>query len=403
MTDQFISCEAIGAVCRGYFGPTTRMYEYSASQQRMLMIKEPRDSPAPVAVKTTLREMRIFDLLRTETVQQLVGPFDRGFWTVDVLQAMRQYPAMWYACLALAAIQKQRMILELTPAASENARRERHALYVFSLQQYGHSVKSVISIVRKPRSQLTEADKEAILLSAILFSAIGSLKGDVEEAKVHARHCIQLFQCWWSWWAPRSLETMRNIKRTDCVLREEKIIAIVTHFECQYPNALGAAKRTPYRCGTGSFVSAEEAYYEFTQLLCELNAVAHHAVTQHQDASQHTPARRPEPDGFLHYRREFRAWQRRFNSLRVANFDKLTDRQGIRVLGLLFVGIEPVLAMDSAEVVRSWDEHHARVWDLYRRSGAILKEEDEQCGIAKGHSWDSRSFIQSVSPSPSSR
>ncbi|KAJ4147514.1 hypothetical protein LMH87_002026 [Akanthomyces muscarius] len=397
-------CKAIGVVCGGY--PIV-IHEFFANQQQPLTVRELGSSPAPAAVKPSQWDMHIFDLLRTETVELFAGPFARGFWTVNLLQAMRQYPAMWHACLALAATQKQLMISQHASSSKTSesaAQSERHALHVFSLQQYDRSVKSVVEIVTKPKSQLTEADKEAILLAAVMFSSISSLQGDVHEAKVHARHCIQLFQCWNSWETARSLGAKRNSARRGCVLQEEQMVGIVAHFECQFPSTSGP-KLTPYCCGTGPLMSVEEAYYEFMLLLCELNAVARRAAQRDaQEVSEcHVAAvGGPEPDVFWHYRIEFCAWRRRFNIHRVADMDKPAARQGLRVLELLFMGVEPVLAMGTPELVRNWDEHHTRVWDLYRRSSTILEEEDARRGASKANPWDSERFMIFESPSSTS-
>ncbi|OAA55975.1 C6 zinc finger domain protein [Akanthomyces lecanii RCEF 1005] len=386
-------CDSIGVVCGGY---TITIHEFSAKQQRPPMFREPADSPAPMTVKPSPRDMHIFDLLRTETTQQLVGPFDHVFWNVNVLQAMRQYPAIWHACLALAATHKQLMISfqHAAPTTSQSAARSgQHGLHVFSLQQYDRSVKSIVEIMTKARSQLTEADKEAVLLAAVMFMLISSLRGDIDEAKVHARHCSQLFHCWRSWERARGTSTQRKTARVDCLLLEEQVVGMVAHFESQFPDASYPAAQTPYRCGTRPLVSAVEAYYEFMLLLCELNAAARRAAQHHQDSSEGASVGGPEPDDFWHYRTEFCAWQTRFHDFRLSGHVKNADRKGIRVLELLFMGVQPVLAMGAAEIVRSWDEHHARIWDLYRRSGAIIQEEDAQRGVSIGQSWDSEKFI----------
>lgn len=88
--------------------------------------------------------------------------------------------------------------------------------------------------------------------------------------------------------------------------------------------------------------------------------------------------------------------------LRVADMDKPGARQGLRVLELLFIGVEPVLAMGTPERVRNWDEHHTRVWDLYRRSSALLEEEDARRGASKANPWDSERFMIFESPSSTS-
>lgn len=381
------------------------IHEFSVNQQQPPMLRELADSPAPVAVKPSPRDMHMFDLLRTETAQQLMGPFDHVFWNVNMLQGMRQYPAIWHACLALAATHQQ-LVISFQHAAStasqSAARSGQHALHVFSLQKYDCSVKSVMEIVTKPRSQLTEADKEAVLLAAVMFMLISSLRGDADEAKVHARHCSQLFHCWRSWERARGSSTRRKTERANCLLLEEQVVGMVAHFECQFPDASYPVTQTPFCCGTRPLVSAEEAYYEFMLLLCELNALARRAAQHRQASSEAASVGGPEPDDFWHYRVEFLAWQMRFRDFRLSDHVKPVDGKGVRVLELLFMGIQPVLAMEAAEIVRSWDEHHARIWDLYRRSGAIIKAEYARRGTEKGQSWDSERFIIFKSSSTSS-
>lgn len=384
------SCNAVGVICDGYTGSNILIHQFSEGQPQPLIVKEPGDSPAPGVVKVNPRDMRLFDLLRTETVRQLTGPFDQGFWTIDVPQAMRQYPAMWYACLTLATTQKQ------TATASNS---ERHVLHLFSMQYYGCAVRSVIDIVHKPASRISNTEREAVMLAAIIFSSISSLKGDTHEARVHAMHCIQLFQCWRSLGAAASSKSRRTVSDGGCVLQPVVMAAIVTHFECQFPNRPDTAESTLYRCGMQPLMSVGEAYFEFMQLLCGLNHTAYWA--KHGNDLSHHPPAGPAPDTLWHSRTQFRAWRRRFDRLRVMNFDKKADQQGIRVLELLFTGIDPVLAMDSADAVCGWDEHHARIWDLYRRSSAILREEDIRQGAEKDQRWDSGRFIMSVSPCPS--
>lgn len=88
---------AAGVACGGYL-------DSDPGSTLLMMPQGLSSSPAPVDVRPSPMDMRIFDLLRTETIPQIAGPFDQAFWTVDVLQACRQHPAVWHGSLALAAM-----------------------------------------------------------------------------------------------------------------------------------------------------------------------------------------------------------------------------------------------------------------------------------------------------------
>lgn len=151
------------------------------------------DVVVPFYNECSTREREAFHLFRTHTITAISGVLDQSFWHVSVTRSMGSCRAVWHAALAVAAIHERSRICGETELANYCKNR----YYDVALCQYGKSIQELTRVIS--RKQLTYADKEAILIASVLYSAIGKIQGDDGAAHTHARAFVRLF-CLWQFW-----------------------------------------------------------------------------------------------------------------------------------------------------------------------------------------------------------
>lgn len=284
-----------------------------------LMVKRPRAALGPVDVKVNLSDMTMFDALRFQIVDLVAGSFDHAFWAVDVLRACQIQPAIWHASLALIALhQSQRY------EAVETFRKARHER--LSMTHSTAAIQHVIALTRQ--EQLSQAERETLLLTSLLLTALSIMHGDLPQAVMHAGSCIQLFHQWRFSEQHRSSATRRG-----SMLNADSIGAIIAHFELQLLSRLKHINVPPWgtpgsppRCSDIPFSSSTDAYHEFQPLFTSL-------VGMWQYADMGVKAQpRPKTDVRYPYLMEFQTWKVKFDALRMSGASGRVDAESMLTL-----------------------------------------------------------------------
>lgn len=286
----------------------------------------------------------MFDLLRSETVQQVAGSFDQPFWVVDVLRATQAYPAIWHANLALAAIHDT----VKTSGNSDTYQKSKRERYI--LKHYTASINDLIAITRQ--ESLSTANQEAVLLASMLLTALCCQRGDINQAIIHARNGLQLFHQWRFWEQTRFPESSLG-----CILNTSSIATVIDHFELQFVNRLTyitipcrGTPGLPPRCSATAFNSVTSAYFELQPLMTSLMALWQHA---HLGVFEGLP----QPARELRYAHQLEsvAWKLKFDAFLNSGQLKETDIEGILILQLLWSGFDVCLKANIYEGETAFD------------------------------------------------
>lgn len=293
--------------------------------------------------------MRVFDMLRVDTIHHVAGAFDQIFWAVDILRATRECPAIWHASLAMAGMHRKMTVPPGLPAATTAGPAAEY--YTFALKHYNKSINCLIQITKKP--ELSLADRETLLLAAVLFTGIACLQGNPREAVIHARNGLQLFYQWKYW---EQLEA-KPASRIDSFVAAESITALITNLESQFMNRLGHISRPAWRdgprapkCSPLPFVSPTEAYFELLPLMGGLLESWRYIELPTNVAFQ-------LPEMYLSYHKELGVWRDKLRQLQQTAKPSLSELESYRILELLALGIDMCRDVDISESVLMFDRH----------------------------------------------
>ncbi|KAJ2967057.1 hypothetical protein NQ176_g9852 [Zarea fungicola] len=220
-------------------------------------------SHAPPGVHASARERQIFDLLRSLTVKQVTGTFNSPFWSTDVLRAAETYPVIFHSSLALAAMNHRMRITDGEPQVSQE-------YYAFALQECNTAIHHLVKLTRKPT--VTYEDREAILLASVLFTGIGCLQRNLNQALMHVKKSLELFNQWRFW-----LQAIAANPQTERqgIIDPSWLLHLISYFEFQafeIDNTITVHSwkrylyELPRQQDSKKFASAAEAYYEYMPL-----------------------------------------------------------------------------------------------------------------------------------------
>ncbi|KAJ2981880.1 hypothetical protein NQ176_g1761 [Zarea fungicola] len=294
----------------------------SPSASHAPLAAQPRTVVGPSEVKVNLSDMTMFDALRFNIVGLVAGGFDHSFWTVDVLRACQVQPAIWHASLALTALHQSQK-----QDAGETFRRSRHEK--LSMTHYNASIKHVIALTRK--RNLSNAEREALLLSSLLLTALCTMQGDVRQAMMHAVNCVQVFHQWRLWESHRS-----SVSRRGSMLNADSLNTIVAHIELQLVSRIEQVAIPPWgspcsppRCSDIPFASVTEAYQEFQPLFTSLIGLWQRAGLP---LLQGLPQPGPEMDVRYPYVIEFQRWKKKYDALCASDRTSPLDAESMLTL-----------------------------------------------------------------------
>lgn len=342
------------------------------------------------------------------------------------MRATQVYPAIWHAGLALAAMFRAVSIT----AQTEAARASREQNRTFALKEYNAAIAELLSLGEK--SELSDAEKETILLASTLFTGLSALQEDHMQALEHARGGTRLFHQWEFWKhssssasSPSAIQdredsplatddtdiyTARTVgtRKKDCVVTTKALGAVFTHFEMQFCNRLRTVtipewrwRRHAHACSDVPYASAIDAYTELQPLL---------AGVSHNERYHGVPAlvrAKPMRSSQVGYFREFRAWKAKFDAFLASPHVTAADADAIVTLRIIWMVVEIVLQLDPDAGEMGWDavepevarfvdfaeEHYGPASNLRRQQ--LKKQQQQQPGQGTG----SRSFAFSFSVS----
>lgn len=350
-------CLSTGRICDG-FG-----YHQDFPSFTPLINWLPNHSTTAPGIQATQRERSMFSLLCTDTIPQVCGTFGHKFWKTDVLRATQVYPAIWHACLAVAAMHERMKMTE-----SENAKAATQMLYEFSLRQYNAAIRHLLDIRRE--NVLTGDDQETLLMASILFNGLCCLQGDVQQAIIHARNGLQLFYLWRYWEQTYQTDTRR---RRMSLLSAESLVMLISFTESQFMNRVANVPTTllrcqiiPYKCSDMPFASITNAYVEFQNLYTGLLS-----ATKFSDSPSCITLPLPRAEHRVAYRREFEVWKAKFEKFKQqSTLVTEEDTEGLLLLETLLTGVEVCLYVDINNAELDYDNYESafsRIVDLAER------------------------------------
>lgn len=314
----------------------------------MLVMVQPAYPVAPAQVDVTQRELQIFNMLRTDTMDQVTGVFDPGFWKVNVLQAAREYPAIWHAGLAFASMHRRMTV-------DEGDQRTRQYYYTFALEQYNRSIQWLVNAARPAEAdqQRMLANQETMLLAGMIYTGISCLQGDTRQAVSHVSNVLGLFYQWQYWERSEEPQCTRAA-RAGNVVCARSLVALITNFEGQFLNRLHQVPRpllrwgvTPQPCSSEPFTSVMEAYAEFLPLKNGL-------LESWRYFEHPADVVRPSLNMYQSYCVELRVWVSKFEDLLVRSREKYPDPcsdpdwEALAIMQQLRKGVETCFEVDTA-------------------------------------------------------
>lgn len=342
-------------------------------------------------MQASQREIDMFNLLCAETVHQVSGGFGHTFWAVDLLRATQVYPAIWHACLALAAMHERIKISEKTESTAWIAR---NALYDFSLCQYNVSIKYVIGIGHQ--NALTYGDKETLLLASILFNALCCLQGDIRQATLHAWNGLQLF---YQWLSRDQTDELGICHGRNGIVTASSLFMLMSFTESQFMNrvtniASPLLRRyiIPYKCSKPAFTSVTDAYFEFQHLFTGLLS-----VTQFSHSPSYTAQHSPRADNRHAYRLELDVWKTKFQNLEQQSYNfQQVDTEKLLLMHILFTGVEVCLYVDLRNAEVDYDRYQSKFEHIVNLAEQLLTRQSRNNNTIQNHAGPLFSFSLSL-------
>lgn len=298
----------------------------------------------------------MFFFFRTETASRVAGPFDRSFWTVDLLRATQVHPAIWHASIAVAAMYKR-----YTIPANPTTKDLRRGLYGFALAQYNASIGGLVGVAAA--EDPGPDDRDVILATSVLYSGLCSLRGDPREAFLHMRSGLRLFRQWRHW------EGRGRGGRG--VLPVGSLVTLFNRFDSQALNLPDGSPRAgadiPREPSGAPFASVTEAYFEFELTLSGL-------VGLRQRRDLVPAASRPcsGTDDRAASRGALDAWKAKFSAL--CPLLKETEMEAALILRIRQIAFEIALGIDAGRWELAWDDFLPQYRQIVTLSGQLLEE-----------------------------
>lgn len=321
-------CTSSGRVCNGFERDTNNQSnQKKLNNPKRLLCLQPSFVLAPRSVVENLEERQMISFFHTNTTSSIGNIFDLEFWVSDLSLATHAYPSVWHACLALGALHKLYIIAADSRARYQTAK-EHH--YKFSLKHYGAAMNSLIQIAQKPDPSVSE--KETLLLSTILFSAICRFQDDLAGALVHVRNGMHMFNIWKFW-----ENTTSNVLSTKSLIpvfsQIQQLLGLESNISMlQWPVSFMLSEDSEEPFGT-----ARDAYFEFQLLQSGIPA----ELSRQGRVSDNTRA--PCLSESCHtYNKAFHIWRHKFLELKKVPQLQEADNLLLKLLHLR----QTVLAMN---------------------------------------------------------
>lgn len=307
----------------------------------------------------------MFDLFRKEVASQVVGPFDGAFWTYDMLQAAQAYPSIFHSCTAMAAMHTQAKI----GLQDQGAQPIKRGLYVLALQEYSNSIKHVTELTRQ--KHFTYQDQESLLMSCILLTGLCSLMHKRQEAVIHAKNGLRLFNRWQHHLNSRDNEAGVLSENFLTGLFSCLEVQLVTRFvqisESARIDRVGVPRVSPEPLTSGA-----QAFLELQPLM---NGLLH---IQHYNSFPRGAARPgPEPDAaqvFAAYYREFYTWKAKWDVF-LASPHYPGETKEIQHIRIYWIAEEIALHADLTKGEIAWDDFLPQFTQIVERTEQLYRGE----------------------------
>lgn len=138
-----------------------------------------------------MQEDLVSDVFRIESIPGLCSGPDAD----ALLQSLLQYPPLWHASLALGGMHK-RSQLQIKDAVSNAVKIEQ--LRTFAVAQYKQSMGLLLRALQQQDGE-GHPTQEMVLLASILYYIINTIAGNAEDARMHARSSMKMFDQWKFW------------------------------------------------------------------------------------------------------------------------------------------------------------------------------------------------------------
>lgn len=278
---------------------------------------------------------------RREACPNIGGAIDKKFWSVDLQQATDTHPIMWYSSSAFAALYLRRNEKRYTSfKVATNA-----ILETFALSQYNQAIRCAIEMASQPHL-LTLDQKQAFLMSSLIFTGIGYLNGNTAEALTHLRNGLRLFKMW------RFDKLINEDLGSQTLLSVKSLVMLFRRFSTQslhlrdesWPEtkwteqSLGDSNNDSFATPTDAYFSIEPIYNRLVTLFGEKRF-----------PSTRNPEQQPVRDAAYDIRTDFDAWKVRFADLHRSKDLDAIDQEGVLILRIRQAVIEAALSINLTE------------------------------------------------------
>lgn len=332
------------------------------AEEMAVLLRQPAQATAPSQIEATSGEKQLMHMFRTEAALQMAGAFNQTLWTIDLLQVTQVYPVVWHAGIALAA-SYWRYNAPPQLASNEQSRAELEKL---ALLQYNKAIRHAINLTAKENP--TTADKEVLLISNLMFTAICSLCGNIKNALEQFCQGLKLFNSFRLWEKPKAIEANPYCSP----LCRESLITAFRRFAGQSVSLRDPSwpewQTKEYLTETPpekQFELPTEAYLEFEQIHNSLLDSAMARIYAHDHLMT-----QPQEDITSVFRRRVDSWKAKFQHLQESQLFNPVDMEAILLLRMRHLSLEILLGTGFAKMELIWDtfEHKfAKIISLTER------------------------------------
>lgn len=329
---------------------------------------------APSTVEVTKEGQLVMHFFRSVGSRQVGGAFDRQFWAVDLLQATLCHPIIWHSCSAMAAIYWKVNADTFSLDQSTTIKQ----LEIFGLTQYHHTLSCVAQLIK--RGNLSIDEKQVLLMTNLVLTAIGILLGKPEESMVHLRAGIKLFHEW------HVAEQLVHSNLADSILSFKSLSGLFQRFYTQsytlrdktWPNILTTEKLETM--SAEPFDSLTDAYFSLERILNN-----HVLVWRKETRAAATGEQNPIRDEGYISRMALNIWQHKFDTgLEVGT---LRDREGILILQLRAKITAVVADMNVALSELAYDEFNTEYQSILDMAEEVADIHSKQKTVSKSFSF----------------
>ncbi len=182
-----------------YESPTADLAAHQSLDCNMLPGNQPLVFVSPSQIKATDLEHRLFHYYLLEVADHMADTANRPLWAVHLPRAAKQQPAVWHACVSVAALHQRQWFATADVPDLALRERRRGELYTTSLRQYHKSLRSLIKIAPSASGSIDLEAQIAMLGANVLFITGAIQRGEMLECVTHLTNAFKLIHLWRFW------------------------------------------------------------------------------------------------------------------------------------------------------------------------------------------------------------